>query len=87
MGTQTLFFCETRYRRRRSFIRTYSHPYERTYTLLLCAPPRDLVQETDSTGHEIDEVTTDASSSTGTSPPTKEYSAFLMRHQSVKSEI
>jgi hypothetical protein len=49
-------------------------------------PPRDCIEETDETGFEIDEVTTGASLSTGTSPPTEEYSAF-MRHQSVKFGI
>ena len=42
--------------------------------------------EIDPTGLELDEVTTGASLSTGTSPPTEEYSAFYATH-SVKPEV
>jgi hypothetical protein len=66
-----VFFCQTHYRRRRSDIRTYTHPYKRTHTLPLWAPPRNWVQETNPVDLQIDEVTTGTSLSTETSPPTE----------------
>ena len=67
------FFRNTEHTQGLTYTRAHVHPYERTYAHPTLTSTSDRLSQRIEL--EIDEVTTDVSLSTGTSPPTEQYTA------------